>query len=414
MLQSLLNAWRLPDLRKKLLFTALIVAIYRLGCYIPVPGVDTKAIAEMFGSGGVFDFYNLFAGGGLQNVAVFAMGIMPYITASIIMQLLTMAVPRLEQLMKEGDLGQKKVNQYTRYLAVFLAFIQAIGFVFLFRSYGAFPEGLKPLNFYLIVLTLTVGTALVMWMGELITQRGIGNGISLMIFASIVSRLPGGLGKLFTLNPGYWVLMGIIAVVVVAAIIYIVEGQRRIPIQYAKRVVGRRVYGGQSTYLPLRINMAGVIPVIFASSVLLFPVTLAEMTPWGWAKWLARNLGPGSWWYLVAEVILIILFTYFYTAVQFNPIDQADNLKKYGGFIPGIRPGRATATYLDHVLTRITLPGALFLAAIVLLPTGLIRGLNMPFYFGGTSLLIVVGVALDTMKQMEAQLLMRHYEGFLK
>ncbi len=416
MLQSLLNAWRLPDLRKKLLFTAMIIAIYRLGCYIPVPGVSVDAIQEMFNTGGVFDFYNLFAGGGLERVAVFAMGIMPYITASIIMQLLTMVIPRLEALMKEGEAGQKKVNQYTRYFTVVLALIQAIGFVFLFRSYGAFPPDapLTPLRFYLIVLTLTVGTALVMWMGELITQRGIGNGISLMIFASIVSRLPSGIQKLFTLNPGYWVLMGVIAVLVVVFVIYVTEGQRRIPVQYAKRVVGRKVYGGQSTYLPLRINMAGVIPVIFASSVLLFPVTLAQMTPWTWAKRLSEILGPGSWWYLVVEVILIVLFTYFYTAVQFNPIDQADNLKKYGGFIPGIRPGRPTAVYLDKVLTRITFPGALFLAAIVLLPTLLIRLLGVPFYFGGTSLLIVIGVALDTMKQMESQLLMRHYEGFLK
>jgi preprotein translocase subunit SecY len=414
MLQSFLNAWRLPDLRKKLLFTAMIIALYRLGCYIPVPGVDVNAMESLFGSGGVLDFYNLFTGGGLQRVAIFAMGIMPYITASIIMQLLTMVIPKLEQLMKEGEAGQKKVNQYTRYFTVVLAFIEAVGFVFLFKSYGAFPNGLKPLNFYLIVLTLTVGTAIVMWMGELITQRGIGNGISLMIFASIVSRLPSGLQKLFNLNPGYWVLMGIVSVAVVAFVIYVTEGQRRIPVQYAKRVVGRKVYGGQSTYLPLRINMAGVIPVIFASSVLLFPVTLAQMAPWGWTKTLARVIGPSSWWYILAEVILIILFTYFYTAVQFNPIDQADNLKKYGGFIPGIRPGRPTAAYLDRVLTRITLPGALFLAAIVLLPTVLIRLINLPFYFGGTSLLIVVGVALDTMKQMESQLLMRHYEGFLK
>lgn len=416
MLQSLLNAWRLPDLRKKLLFTALVIAIYRLGCYIPVPGISVDAVKEMFNTGGVFDFYNLFAGGGLERVAIFAMGIMPYITASIIMQLLTMVIPRLEMLMKEGESGQKKVNQYTRYFTGALAFIEAIGFVFLFRSYGAFPPD-APLNgtrFWLIVMTLTVGAILVMWMGELITQRGIGNGISLMIFASIVSRLPSGLLKLFTLNPGYWVLMGIVSVLVVAAIIYVTQGQRRIPVQYAKRVVGRKVYGGQSTYLPLRINMAGVIPVIFASSVLLFPVTLAQMTPWSWAKSLADAIGPSTWWYIVAEVILIVLFTYFYTAVQFNPIDQAENLKKYGGFVPGIRPGRPTAAYLDRVLTRITFPGALFLAAIVLLPTALIKGANIPFYFGGTSLLIVVGVALDTMKQMEAQLLMRHYEGFLK
>ena len=416
MLQSLLNAWRLPDLRKKLLFTALIIAIYRLGCYVPVPGVSVESIKEMFNTGGVFDFYNLFAGGGLERVAIFAMGIMPYITASIIMQLLTMVIPRLEQLMKEGESGQKKVNQYTRYFTVILALVEAIGFVFLFKSYGAFPAEapLNPLRFFLIVLTLTVGTALVMWLGELITQRGIGNGISLMIFASIVSRLPNGLGKLFRMNPAYWVLMGIISVLVIAAVIYVTEGQRRIPVQYAKRVVGRKVYGGQSTYLPLRINMAGVIPVIFASSVLLFPVTLAQMTPWAWAKSLSAAVGPSTWWYIVVEVILIVLFTYFYTAVQFNPIDQADNLKKYGGFIPGIRPGRPTAAYLDRVLTRITLPGALFLAAIVLLPTALIKGVNVPFYFGGTSLLIVIGVALDTMKQMEAQLLMRHYEGFLK
>src|SRR3990172_2593361 len=385
MLQSLLNAWRLPDLRKKLLFTAMIIAIYRLGCYIPVPGVSVESIREMFNTGGVFDFYNLFAGGGLERVAIFAMGIMPYITASIIMQLLTMMIPQLEQLMKEGEASQKKVNQYTRYFTVILALIEAIGFVFLFRSYGAFPPDapLTGLRFFLIVLTLTVGTALVMWLGELITQRGIGNGISLMIFASIVSRLPSGVQKLFTLNAAYWVMMGIISVAVIAAIIYVTEGQRRIPVQYAKKVVGRKVYGGQSPYPPLRINMAGVIPVIFASSVLLFPVTLAQMTPWSWAKRLSEIVGPSSWWYIAVEVILIVLFTYFYTAVQFNPIDHADNLKKYGGFIPGIRPGRPTAAYLDRVLTRITFPGALFLAAIVLLPTALIQGLGVPFYFGG-------------------------------
>ncbi len=416
MFQSLLNAWRLPDLRKKLLFTALIIAIYRLGCFVPVPGVDMSAVQEFFGSGGVFDFYDLFTGGALQQMAIFAMGIMPYITASIIMQLLTMVSPRLEALMKEGPSGQKKVNQYTRYFTGVLALIEAIGFVFLFRGQGAFPADapLTPLRFWLIVMTLTVGAVMVMWLGELITQRGIGNGISLMIFASIVSRLPSGLQKLFTLNPGIWVAMAVIALLVVAGVIYVTQGQRRIPVQYAKRVVGRKVYGGQSTYLPLRINMAGVIPVIFASSVLLFPVTLAQMTPWKWAQTLAEWIGPSTWIYIVAEVILIILFTYFYTAVQFNPIDQADNLKKYGGFVPGIRPGRPTAAYLDRVLTRITFPGALFLAAIVLLPTALYKGLAVPFYFGGTSLLIVVGVALDTMQQMESQLLMRHYEGFLK
>ena len=417
MWQSLVNAWKLPELRKKLLFTALIIALYRLGCWIPVPGVDPSAV--QLGGGGVFDFMNLFSGGGLQNIAIFALGIMPYITASIIMQLLTMVSKRLEALMKEGPTGQKKMNQYTRYFTAMLGLIESVGFVFLFDSeqFNAFSAvgGLTLLRGLLVVISLTVGAVMVMWLGELITQRGIGNGISLMIFASIVSRLPGGLWSMFTaMNPGYWVLMAVIAILVIVFVIFVTQGQRRIPVQYAKRVVGRKVYGGQSTYLPLRVNMAGVIPVIFASSVLLLPVTLASMVPWGWTKKLAEIFGPSSWWYLVAEVILIVVFTYFYTAVQFNPIDQADNLKKYGGFVPGIRPGRPTATYLDRVLTRITFPGALFLAAIVLLPTMLYKFLNVPFYFGGTSILIVIGVALDTMQQMESQLLMRHYEGFLK
>ena len=417
MWQSLVNAWKLPELRKKLLFTALIIALYRLGCWIPVPGVDPSAV--QLGGGGVFDFMNLFSGGGLQNIAIFALGIMPYITASIIMQLLTMVSKRLEALMKEGPTGQKKMNQYTRYFTAMLGLIESVGFVFLFDSeqFNAFSAvgGLTLLRGLLVVISLTVGAVMVMWLGELITQRGIGNGISLMIFASIVSRLPGGLWSMFTaMNPGYWVLMAVIAILVIVFVIFVTQGQRRIPVQYAKRVVGRKVYGGQSTYLPLRVNMAGVIPVIFASSVLLLPVTLASMVPWGWTKKLAEIFGPSSWWYLVAEVILIVLFTYFYTAVQFNPIDQADNLKKYGGFVPGIRPGRPTATYLDRVLTRITFPGALFLAAIVLLPTMLYKFLNVPFYFGGTSILIVIGVALDTMQQMESPLLMRHYEGFLK
>jgi preprotein translocase subunit SecY len=417
MLQSLLNAWKLPDLRRRLLFTAFIIALYRFGSFVPVPGIDLQAIRDLVSEGGVFDFLNLFAGGALERVAVFALGIMPYITASIILQLLTVVVPRLEALAKEGESGQKKINQYVRYLTVILALVQSVGYVFLFRQQGAFPPDapLTPLKFFIIVFTLTVGTALVMWLGELISQRGLGNGISLIIFASIVSELPGGLWNMFRImNPLEWLIMAIIAVAVIAAIVMIQEGQRRIPVQYAKRVVGRKMYGGQSTYLPLRVNMAGVIPVIFASSLLLFPVTVAQLAPWGWAKSLAGAVGPNSWWYLGAEVVLIIAFTYFYTAVQFNPLDQADNLKKYGGFIPGIRPGRPTAQYLDRVLTRITLPGALFLAAIVVLPTLLIRLMGVPFYFGGTSLLIVIGVALDTMKQMEAQLLMRHYEGFLK
>ncbi len=413
MWQSLVNAVKLPELRKKLLFTAFIIALYRLGCYIPAPGVQIGT--KTGDNGGVLDFINLFAGGGLANMAIFALGIMPYITASIIMQLLTMVSKRLEAMMKEGPAGQKKMNQYTRYFTAGLAFIESVGFVFLFKSQGAFGTTMTFLEGFLVVLTLTVGAVMVMWLGELITQRGIGNGISLMIFASIVSRLPWGLWTLFTEEPWYtWIAMLVIALAVVVLVIFVTQGQRRIPVQYAKRVVGRKVYGGQSTYLPLKVNMAGVIPVIFASSVLMLPVTLAQMVPWGWTKWLARVFGPSSWWYLVAEVILIVIFTYFYTAVQFNPIDQADNLKKYGGFVPGIRPGRPTAAYLDRVLTRITLPGALFLAFIVLLPTVLIKYMGIDFYFGGTSILIVIGVALDTMQQMESQLLMRHYEGFLK
>jgi len=417
MWQSLMNAWLLPDLRKRLLFTAFIIAIYRFGSFVPVPGIDLEVIQNLTAGGGVFGFLNLFAGGALQRMAVFALGIMPYITASIIMQLLTIVIPQLEALAKEGESGSKKINQYTRYMTVVLALVQSVGYVFLFRTQGAFtPQNpLTGFKFFLIVFTLTVGTALIMWLGEQISERGLGNGISLIIFASIVSRLPGGLYKMFsTMNPLEWLIMTLLALGVIAAIVLIQEGQRRIPVQYAKRVVGRKMYGGRSTYIPLRINMAGVIPVIFATSVLLFPVTLAQMTPWTWVQGLSDVLGPQTWLYLVAEAILIIFFTYFYTAVQFNPIDQADNLKKYGGFIPGIRPGRPTAQYLDRALTRITLPGAVFLAAIAVLPTLLIWGLNVPFFFGGTSLLIVVGVALDTMKQMESQLLMRHYEGFLK
>jgi len=417
MLQSLLNAWKLPDLRTRLLFTAFIIALYRFGSFVPVPGVDLGAISDLIQGGGVFGFFNVLAGGAFERVAVFALGIMPYITASIIFTLLTTVIPQLEAIAKEGESGAKKINQYTRYTTIVLSLVQAIAFVFLFRTQGAFPpeNPLTPYKFYLIVFTLTVGAGLVMWLGELITQRGIGNGISLIIFASIISALPGGLYNMIrVMNPLEWLFMALIALGVIVAIIMVQEGQRRIPIQYAKRVVGRKMYGGQSTYLPLRVNMAGVIPVIFASAVMLFPVTLAQMTPWAWAQTAATTIGPGSWAYLAVEVLLIILFTYFYTAVQFNPLDQADNLRKHGGFIPGIRPGRPTAQYLDRVLTRITLPGALFLAAIVVLPTLLIRFMGVPFFFGGTSLLIVIGVALDTMKQMESQLLMRHYEGFLK
>ena len=413
--QSLANAWKIPELRAKLLFTAAMVAIYRFGSYVPTPGIDLEALEDFFARGGqgVVGFLDLFSGGALGRVAVFALGIMPYITASIIMQLLTVVIPKLEELAKEGEQGQKVITKYTRWLTVGLATVQSVGYVFLFQQYRALPD----LNWWrgvLIVTTLVAGAVAVMWLGELVTARGIGNGMSIMIFISIVSRIPSGTSKLFTQGIASQIVFVIIALAVVVAVIWITTGERRIPVQYAKRVVGRRMMGGQSTFIPLKVNMAGVIPVIFASSVMLIPATFAQFAPGGFASWLERALSPSGVAYLVGEAVLIVIFTYFYTAVTFNPIDQADNLKKYGGFVPGVRPGRPTAEYLDRILTRLTFPGALFLAGIAVLPWFLFRFMDVPFYFGGTALLIVVGVALDTMRQMEAQLLMRHYEGFLK
>jgi len=362
----------------------------------------------------VLGFLDLFSGGALNRVAVFALGIMPYITASIIMQLLTVVIPKLEELQKEGEQGQKIITQYSRYLTVGLAAVQSIGYIFLFRQYHALPN-LDFIHGMLILFTLTAGATAVMWLGELITARGIGNGMSILIFISIVSRLPSGAYKFITsMSLVAQIGFVIIALGVIVGVIWITTGERRIPVQYAKRIVGRRMMGGTSTFIPLKVNMAGVIPVIFASSVMLIPPTIAQFLPGGQTSWFATAFGPSSLPYIIGEALLIILFTYFYTAVTFNPIDQADNLKKYGGFVPGVRPGRPTAEYLDRILTRLTLPGALFLAAVAVLPWLLYRALNVQFYFGGTSILIVVGVALDTMRQMEAQLLMRHYEGFLK
>ncbi len=416
-----MNAFRVADIRKKLLFTAAILALYRLGSFIPVPGVNTEAveaISDNYAGGDVLGFLNLFTGGGLGRLAIFALGIMPYITASIILQLLTVVNPSLEKLQKEGEVGQQRITQYTRYLTVGLAAAQAIGYVFLFRSQGNAAgapviDNFSPGGVILIVTCLTAGCVLLMWMGELITQRGIGNGISLMIFASIVSGLPAGIQAWWT-NPDqvFRVIMPFLALGIVAAIVFVQEGQRRIPIQYAKRVIGRRMSSGGQTYLPLRVNMAGVIPVIFAASIMAFPPTIGELVPG--AQGLATFFSPNGWAYVVGECIFIILFTYFYTAVTFNPVDQADNLKKYGGFIPGVRPGRPTAEFLDRILARLTFPGALYLAAVAALPTILINQTSANFFFGGTSILIVVGVALDTMKQLEAQLMMRNYEGFLK
>jgi preprotein translocase subunit SecY len=423
MLSTILSAFTVADIRKKLAFTALLLALYRLGSHIPVPGVNPQAVEDIqsnFGNGNILGLLNTFSGGGLSRIAIFALGIMPYITASIILQLLTVVVPSLEKLQKEGEVGQARITQYTRYLTVGLAFAQSIGYVFLFRSFS--PNTGTPVidpfdvpHVFLIVMSLTAGTILLMWMGELITQRGIGNGISLMIFASIVSRLPHGLQAWWT-NPDqvFKVMMPFIALAVVAGVVFVQEGQRRIPIQYAKRVIGRRMTQGGQTYLPLRVNMAGVIPVIFAASLMAFPPTVGQLINSPATRSIANFFNPQNAPYVIGESILIILFTYFYTAVTFNPVDQADNLKKYGGFIPGVRPGRPTAEFLDRILARLTFPGALFLAAVAALPTILIAQTNANFFFGGTSLLIVIGVALDTMKQLEAQLMMRNYEGFLK
>ncbi|HEY2162255.1 MAG TPA: preprotein translocase subunit SecY [Solirubrobacteraceae bacterium] len=426
MIATILGAFRVGEIRNKVLFTGLILALYRLGAYIPAPGINSKAISSITNSlsgNGIFGLLNLFSGGGLGRIAIFALGIMPYITASIILQLLTVVVPSLEKLSKEGEVGQARITQYTRYLTVGLAFAQSIGYVFLFRSFEKQAGVQLIANFtlakvFLVVVSLTAGCVLLMWMGELITQRGIGNGISLLIFASIVARIPHGVQSWWN-NPDqvFKVVMPFIVLGVVASIVFVQEGQRRIPIQYAKRVIGRRMTQGGQTYLPLRVNMAGVIPVIFAASVMAIPPTIGQIIGQNrnnFATHLSTFFGPQSWHYVLGESILIILFTYFYTAVTFNPVDQADNLKKYGGFIPGVRPGRPTAEFLDRILARLTFPGALFLAAIAALPTLLITQTNANFFFGGTSVLIVIGVALDTMKQLEAQLMMRNYEGFLK
>ncbi len=427
MIATILGAFRVGEIRNKVLFTGLVLALYRLGTHLPAPGINSaavNAIQKNFGGNSILGLLNLFSGGGLGRIAIFALGIMPYITASIILQLLQVVVPSLEKLSKEGEVGQQRITQYTRYLTVGLAFAQSIGYVFLFRSFEKSAGTTVISNFtlakvFLIVISLTAGTVLLMWMGELITQRGIGNGISLMIFASIVARMPSGVHSWWT-SPDqvFRVIMPFIAIGVVAAVVFVQEGQRRIPIQYAKRVIGRRMTQGGQTYLPLRVNMAGVIPVIFAASVMAIPPTLGQLIGQNHTHSIAYQIqsffNPQGWHYIVGESLFIILFTYFYTAVTFNPVDQADNLKKYGGFIPGVRPGRPTAEFLDRILARLTFPGALFLAAIAALPTVLINQTGANFFFGGTSILIVIGVALDTMKQLEAQLMMRNYEGFLK
>ncbi len=423
MLSTILNAFQVADIRKKLFFTGGMLLIYRLGSHIPVPGVNINAvdnIQKQFGGSNILGFLNLFSGGSLGRIAIFALGIMPYITASIILQLLQVVVPSLEKLSKEGEVGQARITQYTRYLTVGLAFAQSIGYVFLFHSFQASAgesviKHFDAAHIFLIVICLTAGCVLLMWIGELITQRGLGNGISLLIFASIVSRLPGGIELWWTSQDQVFkVMMPFLVLAVIAGIVFVMEGQRRIPVQYAKRVIGRRMSEGSQTYLPLRVNMAGVIPVIFAASIMAFPPTVGQLIHAHWARNLSNFFSPSGWHYLLGEAIFIIVFTYFYTAVTFNPVDQADNLKKYGGFIPGVRPGRPTAEFLDRILARLTFPGALFLAVVAALPTILIDRTHQNFGFGGTSILIVIGVALETMKQLEAQLMMRSYEGFLR
>ncbi|HYY63532.1 MAG TPA: preprotein translocase subunit SecY [Gaiellaceae bacterium] len=419
MFSWLANAWRVPELRRRVLFTGLILALYRLGSWMPAPGVDSQSIQDFFGSGGrgssILGLLNLFSGSALSRFSIFALGIMPYVTASIILQLLTVVIPKLEQLQKEGEAGMAKINQYTRYLTVALAAAQSTGYAFLFKREGVLSANSGRL--VLIIVTLTAGTTVLMWMGELITKRGIGNGISLLIFASILATAPAGVVAWYNGGPMEKLFFPLVAIGVVVAVVFIQEGQRRIPIQYAKQMVGRRMTSGGSTYMPLRVNMAGVIPVIFAAAVMAFPPTIAEFVP-STSTFINRHFQPSSWGYLLLEAFLIVIFTYFYTAVQFNPVDQADNLRKYGGYIPGIRPGPPTAQYLDRVLTRLTLPGSLYLAIIAVTPSLFIRygGFSQATSraLGGTSVLIVVGVALDTMRQMESQMMMRSYEGFLR
>jgi preprotein translocase subunit SecY len=407
------------------MFTAIIIALYRLGAFVPLPGISREALATglQTGQNAVTSLFGVFTGGAFNNLAVFSLGIMPYITAAIVMQLMTVAIPRLQELAKEGETGQQKITQYTRYFTLVLAFIQSIAMILFFRSAqaGGVLAGASPIEMFLVVVTLTTGVMLTMWLGELISQHGLGNGISLIITVSILSQAPRALQTLFedgnVLN---MVILGILAILVVAAIVFVNEGQRRIPITYAKRQVGRRMSQGGTTYLPLKVNMAGVIPIIFASSLLIFPMVLGQLFAGGNQDSILGRLAlffsPGNAPYLILYALLILMFTYFYTAVQFNPIEHADNLKKSGGYVPGIRPGQPTAVYLNNVLTRITLFGAIFLAAVAVLPyliTG-IMSLPQSIFIGGTSMLIVVGVSLDTVRQLESQLMMRNYEGFLR
>ena len=429
MIGAFANIGKIPELKRRILITFALLAVYRVGVFIPTPGIDTAQIEQFFamqGEGTLLGLVNMFSGGALRRFSIFALGIMPYISASIILQLLTVVVPHLERLSKEGDAGRKKITQYTRYGTVVLSLIQGFGISVGLKQMGVVSAG-AGFGFHMMtMITLAAGTAFLMWLGEQITERGIGNGISLIIFTGIVAGLPGAVGNMIKkiqvdeLSIFFALAIIVMAIIVVGAIIFMERGQRRIPIQYAKRVVGRRMMGGSSTHLPLKVNTSGVIPPIFASSVLMFPLTIAQfMSPEFKASYpfveslldMMRITHPV---YNIMYVLLIIFFCYFYTAVTFDPSNVADNFRRYGGYIPGIRPGKPTAEFIDRVLTRITFGGALYLAAVCVMPQILIARFDIPFYFGGTSLLIVVGVGLDTMAQIESHMLARHYEGFLK
>lgn len=423
MLSTLRNAWRIPEIRKKIIFTLLMLLVFRLGSSIPVPYMDKQVISNIFqaSKGGILQFLDLMGGGTLSNFSIFAANIYPYITASIVIQLLTIAIPRLEELAKEGEEGKKKITKYTRYTAIALALIQAIGYTF-----GLFSSALQTTNALqniIVIITMVAGTAFLMWIGDMITEKGIGNGISLIIFIGIISRLPSDLINTFNLikigelSIIKTLIFAIVFLFIIAFVVALQEGERRVPVQYAKRVVGRKMYGGQSTHIPVKVSMSGVMPVIFASSLLAFPQTIALFTkgaPSAWiTKWLTPQGNVGIWIYSILNIVLIMFFTYFYTAIQFNTVEYAKNLQQNGGFIPGIRPGRPTSEHLNKVVTRITFVGGLTLAILASLPIVLSKIFGMQVNFGGTSIIIVVGVALETVKQLEAQMLMRHYKGFL-
>ncbi len=423
LLTSIQNIFKIPELRTRILFTLVMLAVYRVGAFIPTPGINNAALAKFLSEkgGSLLGFLDIFSGGALSRLTIFALGIMPYISASIILQLLTVVIPHLAKLAKEGERGRKKIIQYTRYGTIAIALIQGFGIAVGLEGMNQGAFVLNPgWSFRLMtVITLTSGTAFLMWLGEQITERGIGNGISLIIFAGIVARLPSAVSQTFDLYQvgqlSFFLLLALVFIMlgVVAAIVFLESGRRKIPVQYAKRVIGRKVFGGQSTYIPLKINTAGVIPPIFASSIIAFPATIAGFIQIPWVQTLGGQLSPGSLLYTLLYVGLIVFFCFFYTAVVLNPVDMADNMKKYGGFIPGIRPGQRTSDYIYNVLTRVTFGGSLYLAAVCVIPEFLIYKLNVPFYFGGTSLLIVIGVGLDTAQQIESHMLMRNYEGFL-